>query len=200
LANLSAASSTHDEASSERSGLLVGRHGHVCLPRHGGSLAVAALRLPPGLALVGGVEVHLLVAALLAAEGRVALVHEDVAVAGQRLGAERAGVQLVAAQIAQRLGVEEEGACDGRGHFSFYTAVVGRRSCEFASLLERREGDERELGFQRGGRDGYLCLRAEEDDKVAHTDVDPGRMEKTVEPTSERETFQRPRGPPPTRY
>jgi hypothetical protein len=96
--------------------LLVARHGHVCLPRHG----AAALRLPPGLALVGGVEVHLLVAALLAAEGRVALVHEDVAVAGQRLGAERAGVQPVAALLAQRLGVEEEGACDGRGHFSFF--------------------------------------------------------------------------------
>jgi hypothetical protein len=103
-----------DEASSEI--WLVGRQGHVCLPRHG----AAALRLPPGLALVGGVEVHLLVAALLAAEGRVALVHEDVAVAGQRLGAERAGVQPVAALLAQRLGVEEEGACDGRGHFSFF--------------------------------------------------------------------------------
>jgi hypothetical protein len=36
------------------------------------------------------------------------LVHEYVAVAGQRFGAERAGVQLVAALLTQRLGVEEE--------------------------------------------------------------------------------------------
>jgi hypothetical protein len=38
--------------------------------RHGGSGAAALRLLPAGLALVGGVHVHLLVAALLAAEGR----------------------------------------------------------------------------------------------------------------------------------
>ncbi|XBJ04431.1 hypothetical protein VPH35_023372 [Triticum aestivum] len=65
--------------------------------------------LPPG-GLPGGdgVELHLLVAALLAAEGRVALVHEDVAVARERLGAERARVLRRHAGLAERLGVEEE--------------------------------------------------------------------------------------------
>ena len=69
-----------------------------------------ALQPPRGLPGGDGVEVHLLVAALLAAEGRVPSVHEDVAVARQPLGAERARVQRVLAGLAGRLGVEEEGA------------------------------------------------------------------------------------------
>jgi hypothetical protein len=36
------------------------------------------------------------------------LVHEDVVLAGQRLGAERAGIQLVAALLTWWLGIEEE--------------------------------------------------------------------------------------------
>uniref|UniRef100_A0A8R7PJI3 Uncharacterized protein n=1 Tax=Triticum urartu TaxID=4572 RepID=A0A8R7PJI3_TRIUA len=80
-------------------------------------LPTVALRLrreplhpPGGLPGGDGVEVHLLVAALLAAEGRVPSVHEDVAVTRQRLGAERARVQRRHAGLAHRLGVEEEGA------------------------------------------------------------------------------------------
>ena len=80
-------------------------------------LPTVALRLrreplqpPGGLPGADGVEVHLLVAALLAAEGRVPSVHEDVAVARQQLGAERASVQRRHAGLADRLGVEEEGA------------------------------------------------------------------------------------------
>jgi hypothetical protein len=48
---------------------------------------------------------------------------------------------------------------------------------------------ERELGWQRGGRGGHLCLRGEEADKVAHTDVDPCGMEKPVG------SFMEPTGP-----
>jgi len=60
---------------------------------------------------------HLLVAALLAAEGRVPSVHEDVAVAGQRFGAERARVQRGQAGLPDRLGVEEEsGTGERSGH------------------------------------------------------------------------------------
>ena len=67
--------------------------------------------LPPGcLPGADGVELHLLVAALLAAEGRVPSVHEDVAVAFEGLGAERARVQRRHAGLAERLVVEEEGA------------------------------------------------------------------------------------------
>jgi hypothetical protein len=65
---------------------------------------------------VDGVELHLLVAAVLAAERRVASVHEDVAVATQTFGAERARVQRRQAGLADRLGVEEEGAGDRQGH------------------------------------------------------------------------------------
>jgi len=68
---------------------------------------------PPG---ADGVELHLLTAALLAAEGRVPSVHEDVVVASQRLGAERAGVQRwqqQAGDLAHRLGVEEESGGHG---------------------------------------------------------------------------------------
>jgi len=55
------------------------------------------------------------VAALLAAEGRVPSVHEDVAVARQRLGAERARIERVQAGLADGgLRVEEEGAGEGR--------------------------------------------------------------------------------------
>ena len=102
------------------------RHGHPRLPGHGRrrrGLVPAPLPLllllPPGargLPRAGGVEVHLLVAALLAAEGGVPSVHEDVAIAAQRLGAERAGVQRVPPGLADRLGVEEEGACEGPCH------------------------------------------------------------------------------------
>ena len=68
-------------------------------------------QLPPGgLPGADSVELHLLVAALLAAEGRVPSVHEDVAVARQRLGTERARVQRRHAGLAERLVVEEEGA------------------------------------------------------------------------------------------
>jgi hypothetical protein len=84
-------------------GLLVPRlrHGRVLLLPPGGG--------PCGLPRADGVELHLLVAALLAAEGCVPPVHEDVAVAAQRLGAERARVQRRHAGLAERLGVEEEG-------------------------------------------------------------------------------------------
>jgi hypothetical protein len=82
---------------------------------------VLLLLLPPsggpgGLPGADGVEPHLLAAALLAAEGRVPSVHEDVAVASQRLGAERAGVhrgQQARLVVVDRLGVEEE---EGGGH------------------------------------------------------------------------------------
>ena len=65
---------------------------------------------PGGLPFADGVEMNLLVAAFLAAEGGVPSVHEDVAVARQRLGAERARVQRRRAGLAERLGVEEEEA------------------------------------------------------------------------------------------
>ncbi|CAM0903162.1 unnamed protein product [Alopecurus aequalis] len=65
---------------------------------------------PGGLPSADGVELHLLLAAFLAAEGGVPSVHEDVAVARQRLGAERARVQRRHGGLAERLGVEEEGA------------------------------------------------------------------------------------------
>ena len=67
--------------------------------------------LPPGgLPRADSVELHLLVAALLAAEGRVPSVHEDVAVVRQRLGAERARVQRGHAGLAEWLRIKEEGA------------------------------------------------------------------------------------------
>jgi hypothetical protein len=122
--------------------------------------------------------VHLLVAALLAAEGRVALVHEDVGVAGERLGAERAGVEPVVALLAQRLGVEEEGAGDGRGHFCFANSLWS---------LEREWWCLFEFALVWGGsggacsrRMGHLWLRGEEDDNEAGppSDVDPGGMER----------------------
>lgn len=143
--------------------LLVAGHGHVGLGGHGGSALVPAaaplrlLLLPPaaGLPRVGRVVVHLLVAALLAAEGRVALVHEHVAVAGERLGAERAGVQRMPPGLPQRLRVEEES--HGRRHLLSSWCVVwlgsaGRLSeLSEAALLER-------LG-EKGDREGVLILR-----------------------------------------
>jgi hypothetical protein len=95
--------------------------------RSGGVLLLPPCGGPGGL-LPGadGVELHLLVAALLAAEGRVPSVHEDVAVASQRLGAERAGVQRgQQAGLAVRLGVEEEGGGHGaRVYIGLGVAVV----------------------------------------------------------------------------
>ena len=80
------------------------------LPTVGLRLRREPLLPPGGLPGADGVEVHLLVAALLAAEGRVPSVHEDVAVARQRLGAERARVHRRHAGLAEQLVVEEEGA------------------------------------------------------------------------------------------
>jgi hypothetical protein len=91
------------------------RHGHVLrAPRLRGRGAL----LPPsagpgGLPRADGVELHLLVPALLATERRVASVHEDVAVASQPLGAERARVQRRRGGLAHWLGVEEEGCRHG---------------------------------------------------------------------------------------
>ena len=91
------------------------RDGHpvVCTP---GLCSRRDLLQPPG-CLPGGdsVELHLLVPALLDAEGRVPSVHEDVAVARQPLGAERARVQRRHAGLAHRL--------------------VARRSAAMTSLL-----------------------------------------------------------------
>jgi hypothetical protein len=133
--------------------------------------------------------VHLLVAAVLAAERGVALVHEDVAVAAQRLGAERAGVQRVPPGLAQRLRVEEEGASHGRRHASsaalwLAISVSPDQACwlRCAALLDAcaalesgQEGGKRvsaceflcsgELGSQRSRPGAYLSLRAEEHDK-----------------------------------
>jgi hypothetical protein len=136
--------------------------------------------------------VHLLVAAVLAAERGVALVHEDVAVAAERLGAERAGVQRVPPGLAQRLRVEEEGAGHGRRHASVCCSLAGldllslrtKRACwlRCAALLDAcaalesgQEGGKRvraceflcsgELGSQRSRPGAYLSLRAEENDK-----------------------------------
>jgi hypothetical protein len=109
--------------------------------------------------------VHLLVAALLAAEGRVALVHEDVGVAGEHLGAERAGVEPVVALLAQRLGVEEEGAGDGRGHFCFANSLWSLERewwCLFEFALVWRGS-----GGACSRRMGHLWLRGEEDDNEA---------------------------------
>jgi len=98
--------------------------GCSCGHRHLPGLLVPGLRsggvlllLPPcgGPPGADGVELHLLAAALLAAEGRVPSVHEDVVVASQRFGAECAGVQRghQAGELADRLGVEEEGGGHG---------------------------------------------------------------------------------------
>jgi len=68
---------------------------------------------PDGLPRADGVELHLLLAALLAAERGVPSVHEDVAVAREPLAAERARVLRGHAGLAQRFGVEEE---EGAGY------------------------------------------------------------------------------------
>lgn len=73
---------------------------------------------------VGAVEVHLLKAALLAAEGCVPSIHEDGAIAWQRLGVERSGISCVPVGLPKRLGVEEEGV----GEPSFF--ALGRERVE----------------------------------------------------------------------
>lgn len=87
---------------------------------------------PGGLPCPYGVELHLLVSAVLAAEGRVASVHEDVPVAAKRLAAEGARVQRREAVLAYRLGVEEEGGGERRGGHGF---VVGLVACARQALV-----------------------------------------------------------------
>jgi len=70
---------------------------------------------------------HLVVPALLATERRVPSVHEDVAVPGEVLPAEGAGVHGVAAGLALAAAVEWLDAKEGRG---------GRRSHHFSVLEE----------------------------------------------------------------
>jgi hypothetical protein len=103
------------------------------------------VRLPPSGSpppRADGVELHLLVPAVLAAEGRVAAVHEDVAVPGQMLGAERARVQRGHAVLGHGLGVEEEAAAVRCRHSRRVEVVVclarptaQRASVTFAWLI-----------------------------------------------------------------
>ena len=80
------------------------------LPTVGFRFRREPLQPPRGLPGADGVELHLLLAALLAAVGRVPSIHEDVAVARQRLVAERARVHRRHALLGEQLGVEEEGS------------------------------------------------------------------------------------------
>jgi hypothetical protein len=108
-------------------------HGHLCGPRSPRLRDCGVLLLPAGgPPLTDGVELHLLVSALLAAEGRVASVHEDVAVAAQTLGAERARVQRRRDGLAHRLGVEEE---EGSRH----DLLFSERCLELLEVRKRLE-------------------------------------------------------------
>lgn len=122
------------------------RHGHLPGLLVPGLRSGRVLLVPPGGPPgADGVDLHLLVAAVLAAEGRIPSVHEDVAVAAQRLGAERARVQRRRGGLAERLGVEEEGGghAGAGGVASLATAALslaGFACCAAASGGRRTGG------------------------------------------------------------